>query len=95
MCSVINYTPTTNVMLLGSLAKRFFRNKTYLLDGGSAVEVFRALNATIEGFAEEIRRLERLGLKFAIFRNRKNVGVDGFDLGGTREIRIVPVIGGM
>ena len=82
-------------MLLGSLAKRFFRNKTYLLDGGSAVEVFRALNATIEGFAEEIRRLERLGLKFAIFRNRKNVGVDGFDLGGTREIRIVPVIGGM
>ncbi|BAV74216.1 bacteriophage lambda tail assembly I [Pseudomonas chlororaphis subsp. aurantiaca] len=94
MCSAITYTSTTKVMLSGSLAKKFFRSKPYLLDGSSAVEVFRALNATVDGFAEEIRRLERLGLKFAIFRNRKNVGVDGFDIGGTREIRIVPVIGG-
>ncbi|SED31176.1 Phage-related protein, tail component [Pseudomonas frederiksbergensis] len=94
MCSAITYTPTTTVMLSGSLAKKFYRSRPYLLDGGSIGEVFRALNATIEGFAEEIKRLERLGLKFAIFRNRKNVGMDGFDLGGTREIRIVPVIGG-
>lgn len=94
MCSAITYTPTTKIMLSGSLARKFFRSKPYLLDGGSTVEVFRALNATVDGFAEEIKRLERLGLKFAIFRNRKNIGVDGFDLGGTREIRIIPVIGG-
>lgn len=94
MNSAITYTPTTTVMLSGSLAKKFFRSKLFLLDGGSVAEVFRALNATIEGFAEEIRRLERLGLKFAIFRNRANIGMDGLELGGTREIRIVPVIGG-
>ncbi len=94
MSPAITYTPTTTVMLSGSLAKKFFRSKPFLLDGGSVAEVFRALNATIEGFAEEIRRLERLGLKFAIFRNRANIGMDGLELGGTREIRIVPVIGG-
>lgn len=94
MCSGTKKTSMTKVMLSGSLAKKFFRSKQFLLDGGSAGEVFRALNATIDGFADEIKRLERLGLKFAIFRNRANIGVDGFDQGGTREIRIVPVIGG-
>jgi len=94
MSSAITYTPKTIVKLSGSLAKKFFRSKPFLLDGGSVAEVFRALNATVEGFAEEIRRLERLGLKFAIYRNRENIGMDGLELGGTREIRIVPVIGG-
>lgn len=94
MAIAIQYTPTTKVMLSGSLSKKFFRSMPYLLDGGSGAEVFRALNATVDGFAEEIKRLERLGMTFAIFRNRKNIGIDGLDLGGTREIRIVPVISG-
>lgn len=94
MCSAITHTATTKVLLSGSLAKKFFRSKPYVLDGGSTGEVFRALNSTVEGFADEIKRLERLGLKFVIFRNRKNVGIDEFDLGGTKEIRIVPVIAG-
>ncbi|WP_130908279.1 tail assembly protein [Pseudomonas sp. Sample_16] len=92
--SAITYKPTTKVMLSGSLAKKFFRSRSYLLDGGTTAEVFRALNATVDGFSEEVKRLERLGLTFAIFRNRKNVGVPGFDLGGTRELRIVPVVTG-
>lgn len=33
-------------------------------------------------------------MRFAVFRNRKNIVEDGFDLGGSREIRIVPVIVG-
>jgi len=94
MAKAIQYTPTTKVMLSGSLSKKFFRSKPYLLDGGSGTEVIRALNATVDGFADEIKRLERLGMTFAIFRNRKNVGIDSLDLGGTREIRIVPVISG-
>ncbi|ROO33375.1 tail assembly protein [Pseudomonas sp. 7SR1] len=94
MHSAVTYTPMTTVKLSGSLAKKFFRSQPFLLDGGSTAEVFRALNAAVEGFAEEIRRLDRMGLTFAVFRNRKNVGLEGFDLGGTREIRIVPVIAG-
>ena len=61
---------------------------------GDTWEIFRALKATIDGFEAEIRRLDRLGLRFAIFRNRKNVGADAFGMGGAREIRIVPVIEG-
>lgn len=94
MASAAHYTPSTKVMLSGSLAKKFFRSKPFLLDGGSGAEVLRALNATVEGFAEEIKRLERLGMTFAIFRNRKNIGANGLDLGGTREVRIVPVVSG-
>lgn len=33
-------------------------------------------------------------MRFAIFRNRENVGEAEFSLGGTTEIRIVPVIAG-
>ncbi len=65
-----------------------------LLDSQNTWEVFRALKATLEGFEQEIKRLEALGMRFAIFRNRKNVGADEFERGGAREIRIVPVVGG-
>jgi len=52
------------------------------------------LNATLDGFSAEIKRLSGQGLKFAVFRNRKNVGQDEFSRAGAKEIRIVPVVGG-
>lgn len=84
----------TTVWLSGSLAQKFFRKRDYQIDTGKSWEVFSALKATIDGFAEELRRLDRLGLRFAIYRNRRNIGESELSLGGTREIRIVPVIGG-
>lgn len=84
----------TTVYLSGPLIRRFFRKKDYLLDSQNTWEVFRALKATLEGFEQEIKRLEALGMRFAIFRNRKNVGEDDFERGGASEIRIVPVVGG-
>ena len=33
-------------------------------------------------------------MRFAIFRNGKNVGINDFDRAGTREIRVVPVVEG-
>jgi predicted phage tail protein len=80
--------------LSGSLARKFFRYKDYQLDSGCANEGFKALKNTIDGFAAEVARLARLGMRFAIFRNRKNVGEDGFGMNGAREIRIVPAIAG-
>lgn len=94
MATAIEYSPKTKVMLSGSLAKKFFRSHSFQLDSRNVWEAFRALKAVVPGFAEEIARLERLGMRFAIFRNRKNVGEDEFDLGGANEIRIVPVIAG-
>ncbi|AZE53688.1 Phage tail assembly protein I [Pseudomonas synxantha] len=92
--SAISYSPMTIIKLSGSLAQRFGRLHRRQVASGDTWEVFRALKATIEGFEAEIRRLDRLGLRFAIFRNRKNVGPDEFGMGGAREIRIIPVIEG-
>lgn len=89
-----HYTQKTRIYLSGSLGRKFFRFKDYQLDSGCANEGFKALTNTVEGFSEEIARLGRLGMRFAIFRNRKNTGEDRFDMGGTREIRIIPVIAG-
>jgi len=84
----------TAIKLSGSLAVKFGRLHRRLLDTGKSWEAFKALKATIPGFEDEIKRLDRLGMRFAIFRNGKNIGQDRFDRGGTREIRIVPAVGG-
>lgn len=84
----------TSIKLSCSLARKFGRLHQKSLDSGSTFEVFRALNATIPGFEAEIRRLDQLGMRFAIFRNGRNVGPNQFDRGGVKEIRIVPVVGG-
>ena len=92
--SAIVYSPMTTIKLSGSLAQKFGRLHRRQVGSGDTWEVFRALKATIEGFETEIRRLDRLGLRFAIFRNRKNAGPDQFGMGGIKEIRIVPVVEG-
>lgn len=92
--SAIVYSPMTTIKLSGSLAQKFGRLHRRQVYAGDTWEVFRALKATLDGFEAEVRRLDRLGLRFAIFRNRKNVGSNEFGMGGAREIRIVPVIEG-
>jgi predicted phage tail protein len=84
----------TVIKLSGSLAKRFGRTHQKQIDSGSSREAFKSLGCTIEGFESEIKRLSGLGMRFAVFRNRVNVGEPDLDLGGTREIRIVPVVEG-
>lgn len=92
--AAIHYSPMTTIKLSGSLARKFGRVHRRQIDSGQTWEVFKALKATLEGFAEEIRRLDRLGMRFAIFRNGKNVVEEGFGLGGSREVRVVPVLHG-
>ncbi|MCK9706231.1 tail assembly protein [Pseudomonas syringae] len=92
--AAIHYSPVTTIKLSGSLARKFGRVHRRQIDSGQTWEVFKALKATLEGFAEEIRRLDRLGMRFAIFRNGKNVVEEGFGLGGSREVRVVPVLHG-
>lgn len=92
--SALHYEPMTMIKLSGSLARSFGRVHRRALEGGSVFEVFRALRVTIPGFEEEIRRLQALGIRFAIFRNGQNTGCESFDRGGCREVRIVPVVEG-
>jgi len=92
--SATNQKPMTRILLSGSLAQAFGREHFRLLEAGSTVEAFSALKHTIQGFEDFIRESARRGLRFAIFRNRENVGEDRFTMSGTAEIRIVPVIAG-
>lgn len=87
-------TPMTVIKLSGSLAQKFGRIHLRQIDSGETWEVFKALKATLEGFEAEIKRLDGMGLRFAIFRNGKNVGPSDLGRRGTQEVRIVPVVAG-
>jgi len=89
-----HYEPMTIIKLSGSLGKRFGRTHRRLLDVRSFRDACKALSATLPGFDDEVKRLDRLGMRFAIFRNGQNVGEDEFDRGGAREVRIVPIAEG-
>lgn len=82
------------IKLSGTLASRFGRCHWRLLDSGTVKEAFSALRATLPGFDEEIKRLDALGMRFAIFRNGKNVGEGEFNKVASQEVRIVPVLAG-
>jgi len=84
----------TTILLSGPLIKLFGRVHYRELDSRSVGEAFKALKCTLEGFDAAIKDLERRGLRFAIFRNRKNIPEKDFALGGAQEIRIVPVVNG-
>ncbi|WP_144958493.1 tail assembly protein [Pseudomonas oryzihabitans] len=94
MKTAAHYTPATTIKLSGPLARLFGRTHRYFLDRGTAEEAFSALRNTLDGFREAVMALERRGMVYAVFRNRENVGADKFELSGTREIRIVPVLRG-
>jgi len=89
-----HFDPVTTIILTGALRKKFGRSHRRQLDSGRSWEALKALNCTIPGFKEEIKRLSRLGMRFALFRNGENVGADGFEIGGTRELKIAPVLEG-
>lgn len=94
MSDVVSNKSMATIKLSGSLAQKFWRQKDYLLETGTAEEAFRALKHTVDGFEDFIRSQARLGMRYAIFRNRENVGLDRLNMSGAREIRIVPVISG-
>lgn len=93
MAAVIAEQPCI-IKLSGSLGRACGRTHKKFLDSGTVKEVFSALKNSVPGFEKFIKRAEKKGLQYAIFRNRKNVGTEEFELGGTREVRIVPIIQG-
>jgi predicted phage tail protein len=92
--SAVTDKAMTKILLSGSLAQTFGRKHFRLLEAGTTAEAFSALKHTIAGFEDFIRDSARKGIRYAIFRNRENVGETEFTLSGTSEIRIVPVIAG-
>lgn len=70
----------TVIKLSGSMAQRFGRTHRRALT--SASEVFRALSNTIDGFDAYLREARAKGLDFVIFRDRRNIGHEEFELLG-------------
>lgn len=90
----IEYNRKTRILLSGSAAQLFGREHFYQLSTGDVREAVKAIDVNHPGFAKYLTSAKEKGLEFAIYRNRKNVGEKELELGGTREIRIVPVICG-
>lgn len=82
------------IKLSGSLARRFGRVHHRVLETGTLHEALSALKNTIPAFEACIKQQMKQGMEYALFRNRENIDEQAFDLKGTRELRIVPVIQG-
>ncbi|POG01214.1 phage tail protein [Pseudomonas putida] len=84
----------TLIEFSGTLRKALGKQHRRLLDTGSVCELLKALTITLPGFKEEVDRLSRLGMRFAIYRNGKNVGEAEFGRSGAKVVKIVPVVAG-
>lgn len=89
-----HYTPRTKVRLGGFLRKKYFKEQSFLLDRGDPKEAVKAIDVNYPGFAQDVADAESRGLRFAVFKNGKNIGQDELDLGGARELWFLPVIQG-
>ncbi|AKL11407.1 TPA: tail assembly protein [Kluyvera intermedia] len=83
----------TTIELSGILGKTFGKTHRRLI--GTTHEATRALAATIPGFEQFMISSQRRGLTYAVFKGKKNIGVDelGFPVTG-EVIRVVPVVMG-
>jgi len=92
--SAISYTPRTKVRLGSFLGKRYGKVHYLVLDRGDAREATRALDVNFPGFARDLAEAESRGLRFAVFKNGKNIGERDLDLGGARELTFMPIVTG-
>ncbi len=89
-----HYTPRTKIRLLGFLRKKYFKEQSFLLDRGDAKEAVKAIDVNYPGFSRDVAEAEGRGLRFAIFKNGKNIAEDELGMGGARELWFVPVVTG-
>lgn len=92
--SAINYTPRTRIRLGGFLGHRYGKVHHMVLERGDPAEAMKALDVNFPGFAKDLITAEGRGLRFAVFKNGKNIGENELELGGARELVVMPVIAG-
>lgn len=79
------------IELGGILGKTFGKIHHRLIN--TTHEATRALAATIPGFEKFMISSQRRGLTYAVFKGKKNIGIDDLGLPVTGEvIRIVPIV---
>ncbi|MBR9956434.1 tail assembly protein [Cronobacter sakazakii] len=81
------------VRLYGALGARFGRVHRLVI--ASPAEACRALSVILPGFEQYMQTAHLRGLRFAVFRGKKNIGQDELKHNsGEENIRIAPVIAG-
>lgn len=81
----------TRIELGGVLGKTYGRSHLRLIRTTS--EAINALTKTIDGFEKFLNTSKARGLTYAVFKDKKNIGVDDFGFPVTGEvIRIAPVV---
>lgn len=86
--------PRTNIRLAGFLGKKYGKKHSFVLDRGDTREAVKALEVNYPGFGRDLAEAENKGLRFAIFKNGKNISEDELDLGGAKDLWFVPVVHG-
>lgn len=83
----------TTIRLYGALGARFGR--VHRLAVQTSAEAVKALCINFDGLESYLMNAKKNGMTFAVFRGKRNIGVDDFkDLSGNSDIRIAPVMEG-
>lgn len=83
----------TTIRLYGALGARFGR--VHRLAVQTSAEAVKALCINLDGLESYLMNAKKNGMTFAVFRGKRNIGVDDFkDLTGDSDIRIAPVMEG-
>lgn len=83
----------TTIRLYGALGARFGR--VHRLAVQTSAEAVKALCINLDGLESYLMNAKKNGMTFAVFRGKRNIGVDDFKgLTGDTDIRIAPVMEG-
>ena len=83
----------TTIRLYGALGARFGR--VHKLAVQTSAEAVKALCVNFDGFESYLMNAKKNGMVFAVFRGKRNIGVEDYqNLGGNNDIRIAPVMEG-
>ncbi|MCE0845973.1 tail assembly protein [Buttiauxella sp. A2-C1_F] len=83
----------TTIRLYGPLGVRFGRIHKFAVQ--TSMEAVKALSVNFDGFEDYLHNAKSNGMVFAVFRGKRNIGLEDFkSLGGNDDIRIAPVMEG-
>ncbi|NHR82019.1 tail assembly protein [Citrobacter portucalensis] len=83
----------TTIRLYGALGSRFGR--VHKLAVQTSAEAVKALCVNFDGLEDYLMNAKKNGMTFAVFRGKRNIGVDDFkELAGNSDIRIAPIMEG-
>lgn len=83
----------TTIRLYGALGARFGR--VHKMAVQTSAEAVKALCVNFDGLEEFLCNAQQNGMTFAVFRGKRNIGIDDYrELSGTSDIRIAPIMEG-